>query len=219
MFGKGAVSFSRFSPALPLQFELAATFTRFCERHIRRSAPLKARLLGWLRRRWAVFVRALMAHLPLGPHRLEELVNSCLSLAKQMLEKNGSFYPFGAVINFDGARQSVIGDAGQGAKTPAVYQAIQSGMRDQYFKNQIVAGAIVAEVKIPAELKAEFAEGLRIAVESGNVARLVYLPYRKIFSAEQLSDPAHDPHAIGPATFQYGELIGLNVHPTIFAKQ
>jgi len=159
-----------------------------------------------------------MANLPLGPHRLEELIKTSIDLAKQMLEKNGAFAPFGAVIDSDGERRTAIADVSVETKVPAIYETIHKGMRNQFLKNEIVAGAIIAEVKIPPELKPEFPEGLRVAIESANTARLVFLPYRKIASAEQLSEPQKDPHAIGPATFQYGELIGINVHPSIFAR-
>lgn len=159
-----------------------------------------------------------MANLPLGPHRLEELIKTSIDLAKQMLEKNGAFAPFGAVIDTDGNRRTAIADVSPEVKAPQIYETLHNGMRNQFFKNEIVAGAIIAEVTIPPELKPEFPEGLRVAIESANTARLVFLPYRKIASAEQLSEPRTDPHAIGPATLQYGELIGISVRPTIFAR-
>lgn len=158
-----------------------------------------------------------MANLPLGPHRLEELVKTTIDLAKQMLEKNGAFGPFGAVIDSDGVRRPVVGEAGPEAKAAEIYATIRNGMRNQVLKNEILAGAIIAEATIPPELKPEFHEGLRVSIESANTARLIFLPFRKIASAEQLSEPQEDPHAIGPATIQYGELVAVNVRPNIFA--
>jgi hypothetical protein len=151
-----------------------------------------------------------MATLPVGLHRLEELMKHCLDTAKQLLEANGGFFPFGAVIDISGKRVNVTVDPGKHeVRTPEVYQFIQRSMRDRFFAGEIVAGAIVAEVTIPPELTPDHPQGLRIAVESNSVSRIVFLPYKRTSPAPADATP-------GPASFIYGELIGVDVRPTLF---
>ncbi|HEU5079856.1 MAG TPA: hypothetical protein VFT72_11640 [Opitutaceae bacterium] len=151
-----------------------------------------------------------MATLPVGLHRLEELMKHCLETAKQLLEANGAFFPFGAVIDIGGKRVSVAVDTGKhDVRTPDVYQFIQRSMRDRFFKGEIVAGAIVAEVSIPPELTPDYPQGVRIAVESNSVSRIVFLPCNRLSPESAGGTP-------GPAKFAYGELIGVDVRPTLF---
>lgn len=149
-----------------------------------------------------------MATLPIGPHRIEEMLKFCLDLAKQMLEKNGGFAPFGAIIDANGARRPVAADPGPDATAEDIYRLIQISMRDQFFKEQIVAGAIVADATIPPEFTPEYPDGVRVTVESANVSRLVFLPYKAIVPSGEAGTTT-DRHA-------YGEPLGVNVHPTIF---
>lgn len=152
-----------------------------------------------------------MATLPVGLHRLEELMKHCLETSKQLLEANGAFFPFGAVIDISGKRVNMTVDTGtQDVRTPDVYHFLQRTMRNRFFNGEIVAGAIVAQVTIPAELKPEYPEGVRISVESNSVSRIVFLPCRSL-NAEETGD------APRPTTFAYGELIGIDVRPTLFA--
>jgi len=153
-----------------------------------------------------------MATLPVGPHRVEEMLRFCLETAKQMLEANGGFAPFGAIIDGNGTRRPVVGDPGKPDPTPEeIYRLIQESMGAQFFKGEIVAGAIVADATIPPEFKPDYPDGVRITVESSSISRLIFLPYKKAETptgAEAAKTPAH-PHV-------YGELLGVNVRPTIF---
>jgi hypothetical protein len=47
---------------------------------------------------------------------LDSLLNSSLPLARQMLEKHGEFFPFGAAISLNGETRMVVGDPGQGER-------------------------------------------------------------------------------------------------------
>jgi hypothetical protein len=153
-----------------------------------------------------------MATLPVGLHRLEELLKHCIEIAKQMLEANGAFFPFGAVIDASGKRIMVTGDTGDAsARTPDVYRLIQRSMRAQFTKGEIVAGAIVAEATMPPELNASFPEGFRVVVESNSVSRVVFVPCKRL-DAENAGAKLPT-----PGRFEYGEYLGLNVQPTLFA--
>jgi hypothetical protein len=45
---------------------------------------------------------------------LDGLLNATMPLAKQMLEKQGEFYPFGVALSADGETRLWAGDSGQG---------------------------------------------------------------------------------------------------------
>jgi hypothetical protein len=150
-----------------------------------------------------------MATLPVGPHRVEEMLRFCLETAKQMLEANGGFAPFGAIIDGNGTRRPVVGDTGKPDPTAAqIYNLIEESMRAQFFRGEIVAGAIVADATVPPEFKPDHPDGIRITVESSSISRLVFQPYKKVDAEPGAAGPAH-PHV-------YGELLGVNVRPTIF---
>jgi hypothetical protein len=140
------------------------------------------------------------------------MLRYCLDLAKRMLEANGAFFPFGAVIDANGQRLPAIVETGKPANTGEVYRLLQGSMREQYFRGEVVAGAIVADVTIPGELSPTYPEGVRIAVESSSVSRVVFLPYKKTPTV---------PAAAGqpvPCKCEWGELIGIDVQPTIFVR-
>lgn len=137
------------------------------------------------------------------------MMKSCLELAQKMLELHGAFAPFGMIIDASGERRPVVGDTGNPeAKAAELYQLIATSMRRQYFNQEIVAGAIVAEASIPPEFSPTFPDGVRITVESTSISRLVFLPFRRVKSAAAPEDKP---------TIEFGELLGVNVRPTIFA--
>lgn len=152
-----------------------------------------------------------MATLPIGPHRIEAMLQYLLDIAKQMLEKNGAFFPFGAIIDSSGNRIPVTAQLDKpDPKTHEAFSVIAHSMRAQYAKGEIVAGAIVAQASIPPELKPTYPDGVRIVVESASISRLIFLPIQRVSSDKEAVIP-------GPQEFRYGELLGVDVHPTLFA--
>lgn len=155
---------------------------------------------------------AAMQALPVGPHRVEDMVKYCLETAQRMLEKNGAFFPWGAVIDNSGERKLVIGENSPATATATAAQAyalLEQAMGTQYRQGQIVAGAIVAEASVPPELKPDFPDAIRVVVESSTISRLIFLPFRRGAAG-----------AAGEATrgaLEFGELIGVNVRHTVFA--
>ena len=152
-----------------------------------------------------------MATLPIGPHRLEEMLRYCIDLSKRMLEANGAFYPFGAIIDASGNLRPVTADTGkESPKTPDVYHAIREGMRAQFHSSEIVAGCIVAQVITPAEFKSPYEDSIRLAVESSSISRIVFVPFRarKVEPAEPETPNAH--------TCEVGEYLGVDVRPHLF---
>ncbi len=150
-----------------------------------------------------------MNPLPVGPHRVEAMVKDCLETARQMLEKNGAFSPWGAVIDASGDRKLVAASLeGEPKSAAEQYAIIEQGMARQYFNGEIVAGAILAEASVPAELKPDYPEAVRLVVESNTISRLIFLPFQRPKPVKEGSESA----------WTFGELIGVNVQKTIFAR-
>lgn len=154
-----------------------------------------------------------MNPLPVGPHRVEDMVKFCLETSRRMMAKNGVFAPFGSVIDFSGDRKLTVADATpeRPLSAEAAYSALEHGMRAQFLKGEIIAGAIVALAGVPAELKPAFPDAIRVVVESNTISRLIFLPYR-VSPRASVSTEGSEPHV-----FEFGELIGVDVRRTIFA--
>jgi hypothetical protein len=119
-----------------------------------------------------------MPDLTVDPKLLEQLLNYCVDFAKQMLEKQGEFTPFGATLLSDGTRSGVGGYVGESAKGREIYELLQQGMRGQFDKGEIRAAALAADVNIPATYQPAFPDGIRVLLECKGYARFLYLPYR-----------------------------------------
>lgn len=154
-----------------------------------------------------------MTSLPIGPHRIEDMVKYCLETGARMLQENGAFFPWGAVIDSSGDRKLVTADFGGKAATAAeAYRLLEQSMAALYFKGEIVAGAILAQASAPPELKPDFPDAIRLVVESSTISRLVFLPYRQVTRTAARTESDAEPPV------EFGELIGVNVGRTIFAR-
>lgn len=157
-----------------------------------------------------------MTSLPIGPHRVEAMVKFCLETASRMLETNGAFSPWGAVIDSSGDRKLVVGENREKPATATeAYALLERSMAAQYFKGEIVAGVIVAEASVPPELKPTYPDAIRLVVESNTISRLVFLPFRR--GAPPSPPPDEAQGATHP--IEFGELIGVNVRRTIFVSR
>lgn len=120
-----------------------------------------------------------MTTFTVDPHKLEELLNYCLGFAKQMVESHGGFYPFGAVLDSSSTVTAVGADIGEehphGA---AVFQFLQSAMRAQFQRREIIAASIATDVNIPPQYQPTFPDGIRALLECPGYSRYIYLPYR-----------------------------------------
>jgi hypothetical protein len=140
-----------------------------------------------------------MSTFAIDPHKLEELLNYCVGFAKQMVESHGAFHPFGAVIVSGGTLNAVGADIGeehpQGA---AVFQFLQSAMRAQFQKREILAASIATDVNIPPQYQPVYPDGIRVLLECAGFSRYIYLPYR-----------------VSGGRAEYGEFIPVDVPASI----
>lgn len=115
----------------------------------------------------------------IDPHRLEELLTYCLDFAKQMLDKNGEFYPFGASISADGEFSAAgFYNGEEHPSAQEVFLGLHSGFKYRFEKGEIIAAAIALNANIPPEFQAPFPDGIRVEIECRGYARYFYVPYR-----------------------------------------
>jgi hypothetical protein len=142
-----------------------------------------------------------MSTFAIDPHRLEELLNYCVGFAKQMVESHGAFHPFGAVVVSSGTVTAVGADIGDEHPNGAdVFRFLQSAMRSQFLKREIVAAGVAVDVNIPPQYQPPFPDGIRVLLECAGYSRYIYLPYR-----------------VSSGKAEYGEFIQVDVPASICA--
>lgn len=128
-------------------------------------------------------------------------MNYCTDFAKQMIQKHGEFYPFGAVITSGGQLTAVGAHTGEEPPdTVALLLLLWRTLQSQYQKREIVACAVAADVNIPAQYHPQFRDGIRVLVECAEFSRFHYFPYQ--ISGDSVS---------------YGDMIPVDTEPQSFA--
>jgi hypothetical protein len=105
---------------------------------------------------------------------LDGLLNMMLPLARQMLEKQGEFYPFGAAMSTDGEAGLLGADPGLGEQpaSAVVLATLVGGVRDHRTRYRAVGTCF--DVRLPDS------DAVRVELEhqEGQVLA-VMLPYKK----------------------------------------
>jgi hypothetical protein len=127
--------------------------------------------------------------------RLNQLFTFSMDFAKEMLEENGDFYPFGATVSEEGKLAADPGhDGGDEPEAHDVYRVIFERFSTGR-SSEALAAALVANVTIPDEFDAPAKDGVRVHLESQGYARFIYVPY-EIVSTDTREVRLHDPFAV-----------------------
>jgi hypothetical protein len=105
---------------------------------------------------------------------LDGLSNTTLPFAKQMLEKSGEFFPFGATVAVSGETAFLAGDPGQGEhpRSTDVLSLLVDGLRIK--RADLRAVATCFDVRLPDS------DAVRVELEhQEGQALAVMLPYKK----------------------------------------
>jgi hypothetical protein len=114
-----------------------------------------------------------------SPDQLHALLTYCIDFAKTMLSDSGEFYPFGANLGQDGQVRAVGGYDGNERPNPQdIYRLLGESFVSNAREGSITAAALAANVNIPAEYSPPVPDGLRVHLESADLSRFVYVPYR-----------------------------------------
>lgn len=118
------------------------------------------------------------ASMTASPEKLHELLMHCIDFGEVMLADSGEFHPFGATLGLDGAVAAVGGYNGE--EHPAaqeIYQLLSGAFTSSANEGSIAAAALAVNVNIPAQFDPPAPDGIRVLIESGDVARFIYIPY------------------------------------------
>jgi hypothetical protein len=144
---------------------------------------------------------------------LKSIVNSAFGYAKQMFEEFGDFYPFGMSLNSDGEVE-MLGTMKVDEKhdSPDFVLMLQKKFREEAQAGDIFAAAIGANVDIPAQLPADFPDGIGVFLEAEGIARAYYLPYKVERDRRGAEDNAK-------LSVSYGQPIGIEIPPAMFVGE
>ena len=119
---------------------------------------------------------------PLTEDQLAMILQACTDFARQMIEEQGGFYPFGARVLPDGAIdffQPVPETDPVDVK--ALYQETQSKLVRLAWAGEILGAAVVANADLPeGEVEGGFRDAIKVYLDAPGFCRMVYQPYRLV---------------------------------------
>ncbi|HEV8563722.1 MAG TPA: hypothetical protein VGR41_02290 [Actinomycetota bacterium] len=130
---------------------------------------------------------------------MDVLLGFLVPFAKQALERNDGFSPFGASMAPDGELQAVGGYEGAGEPTAAeVFELIVHGLRERAKQGALLATGVCVDVQLTEQ---EFPLGVRVELEhrDGDPITCV-LPYRR-----------------GDDGYEFGEMLAFEGERSTFA--
>ncbi len=113
-------------------------------------------------------------------HDMDALLDQLLAFAREMLRRQGSVFPFGAVTKADGRMALVAGSGGRdGASDDELMGLVVSGLQQQARAGEIRAAGVCYEVHVPTD-DGGTTDAIAVSLESviGESA-LVFMPYTR----------------------------------------
>jgi hypothetical protein len=146
--------------------------------------------------------------------QLTALLDLSLDFARQLIEEQGTFYPFGAALDAELTPQMLAGSNGEDQPDPgALYRLLEDAATAAIAEGSYRAVAITADVTIPEAYAPPFPDGIRVYVEAPAFCRFVYLPYRRAGGAPAPGGVA------APPEVEYGEVIAVELPNRLFGEQ
>ncbi len=110
---------------------------------------------------------------------MDLLLDQLLAFAREMLRKQGSVAPFGAVTKSDG-RMRLVASGGAAAASPEeVRELVVAGIREQAQAGEIRACGVCYEVEVPTDLGAMSA-AIAVSLEDAmGGSAMVYMPFTR----------------------------------------
>mgnify|MGYP006971714380 CR=1 FL=1 len=133
---------------------------------------------------------------------IDRLLNVLITMAKQMLDQTGEFYPFSAALDPQGLPTSMpAGEPAHQDTAEAVIERLVSGLRDMAGRGEIRASGICLDAWVVPPSTGERTDAIELRLEqaSGQAVR-VFLPYTKGFEGK----------------LSYGELFATLMEPSVF---
>jgi hypothetical protein len=140
-----------------------------------------------------------------GEDELAVVLQACLDFARQMLEEDGGFLPFGARAKSDGEVEYL--QAGpESAEEPldALYRRIGAALAEDARQGGIVAAALVANAALPEGIDGTYETAVSVLIEAPDFCRSIVVPYRIAGNG-------------GRASVEFGTMIPEEADPVVFA--
>ena len=114
-----------------------------------------------------------------GKDEAQELMDSVLPFAEQMLNKHGEFIPYGGAMKSNGEIISVAGtDGEEQPKSANITEILQDGFRNEAKNGTYKATAIVYDVRIRSPETGDASDAIAIALDhKSGYSVVVLLPY------------------------------------------
>jgi len=114
-----------------------------------------------------------------GKDEAQQLMDSVLPFAEQMLNKHGEFVPYGGVMKSNGEIISVAGtDGEEQPKSTDIIQILQDGFRNEAENGNYKATAIVYDVRVRSPETGDPSDAIAIALDhKSGYSVVVLLPY------------------------------------------
>lgn len=110
--------------------------------------------------------------------QLTALLEYCTEFARQMIEKAGEFYPFGAEIDASGQVKALgFWDGNEKPSAQELYAFAQNVFTKKATEGTTLGAAIAANVNIPPQYESKYRDGIRVHVEAEGYSRYIYIPY------------------------------------------
>ena len=131
------------------------------------------------------------AHVHADPKSdVEELMNGLLPFGRQMLEKYGSFSPYGAALQPDGKKVTLGGYPGSESwENKDTLALLQAGCRKGALKGEYKATAIFYDVRVTAPGADVKVDAIAVALDHRDgYSVIVYFPYTITEGAVEIGD-------------------------------
>ena len=116
---------------------------------------------------------------PPDRRQLDDILEALLPFARQLLEKHGEFFPFGAAMSRDGKVTMVAGDTGtEHPPSDEVMELIRTAMRRD--RDKYLAVGLCYDVRVRTSADAPPTDAICVSLEhEGGMAVDVVEPYAK----------------------------------------
>ena len=141
-----------------------------------------------------------------------EVLNECVSYAKKMMRRYGSFGPFGYRMNRDGqVALEVVAQHAMPPDPPLLLELLESQLRERAQKGLLLAAAMASNVTMNVPSKEGFTDAVMVDVEhhQGYCMR-AYVPYR--IGGGQW-------YPIFPRVVKFGMMQAHEIEPRLFRQE
>lgn len=121
----------------------------------------------------------------------EQLMNSTLPFAEQMLSKRGEFFPYGGTLQADGTIVSVAGyDGRERPPSQPIIDLLRHEFHAEAAKGRIIASALVYDVRTVPPGRSEKTDAIAVELDHrDNYSVVVYFPYSLAGRKLQIASP------------------------------